>query len=168
MAERLYDLTGTNGPWQEKSLSEPSGQLVRFPDALHSVRPVKVYDEGADDRAVDAALDAAWQELRGVREEAREENLAEPDEAAIQNAGILLPKLHAILGGTYHVYPTERGGVGISAPSRRGCAVVVECGPLDRVYCFVTLDGQSRRAKYCQMDGLPDEFINSALRALGG
>ena len=126
--------------------------------------PAKV--AAGDDTDVDVELENAWEELRRVREEAREDDLPEPDIAAIRNAGVLLPGLYATLRGTYHIYPTERGGVGISAPSRRGAAVVVECAQLDRVYCFVTLDGQRRRAKYYQMDGLPDEFIKNALRTL--
>lgn len=138
---------------------------IPFRDASRPVEPAKV--SPGDGTDVDVGLENAWKELRRVREEAQEDDLPEPDEAAIRNAGVLLPELYATLRGAYHIYPTERGGVGISAPGRRGAAVVVECAPLDRVYCFVTLDGQSRRAKYYQMDGLPDEFIKSALRTLG-
>ena len=44
--------------------------------------------------------------------------------------------------------------------------MAVECAPDDTVSCFATIDGNSRRAKFYQMDGLPDVFIAKALRDL--
>ena len=49
---------------------------------------------------------------------------------------------------------------------KRGASVAVECAPDDTVYCFATINGNSRRAKFYQMDGLPDVFIEKALRDL--
>lgn len=110
----------------------------------------------------DALLD-----LDSIDDAAKEEELQEPDAAAIANARSLLPKLFEILPVRYRVSPTERRGVAIDAPMRHGASVAVECAPDDTVYCFVAIDGNSRRAKFYQMDGLPDVFIEKALRDLG-
>ena len=106
-------------------------------------------------------------DLESICGEAREDDLPEPDADAIANARSLLPKLFEILPVRYRVSPTERRGVAIDAPMRHGASVAVECAPDDTVYCFAAIDGNSRRAKFYQMDGLPDVFIEKALRDLG-
>ena len=113
-------------------------------------------------------LKAALGELAQIENEARDLGVSTPDESTKKNAACLLRSLHTLFPGRYDVSPTDRGGVAIAAPSRRGAAVVVECAPLGRVYCFVTVDGNRRRAKYYQMDGLPDEFIIKAMCDLRG
>ena len=111
-------------------------------------------------------LQAALADLDSLSEKAREENLPEPDAEAVENARTLIPKLFSIHPVRYRVSPTERRGVAIDAPMRRGAAVAVECAPDDTVYCFAAIDENSRRAKFYQMDGLPDVFIEKALRDL--
>ena len=111
-------------------------------------------------------LQEALAELETLSEAAREEEVPEPDADAVANARILLPKLFALLPVRYRVSPTERRGVAIDAPMRWGASVAVECAPDDTVYCFATIEGNSRRAKFYQMDGLPDVFIAKALRDL--
>lgn len=111
-------------------------------------------------------LEEALADLDGLTAEAREEDLPEPDPEAVENARVLLPRLFDIHPVRYQVSPTERRGVAIDAPMRRGGAVAVECAPDDTVYCFAAIDGNSRRAKFYQMDGLPDVFIAKALRDL--
>ena len=112
-------------------------------------------------------LDDALLDLDSILDDANEDELALPDASAITNARVLLPKLFEILPVRYRVSPTERRGVAIDAPMRHGASVAVECGPEDTVYCFAIIDGNSRRAKFYQVDGLPDEFIKKALRDLG-
>ena len=143
---------------------EPAGsalqgevQYVEFSDAVLGLH------EGFIDYA---ALQETLDDLDELSKAAEEEDVPEPDAEAVANARSILPKLYAILPVRYHVSPTERRGVAISAPMRRGGAVAVECAPDDTVYCFVAIDGNSRRAKFYQMDGLPDEFIEKALRDL--
>ena len=114
----------------------------------------------------DQDLQGAVSDLDLLNEEAKEEELPEPDAEAVANARTLLPRLYAILPVRYRVSPTERRGVAIDAPMRWGASVAVECAPDDTVYCFATIDGNSRRAKFYQMDGLPDVFIEKALRDL--
>ena len=114
----------------------------------------------------DQDLQDALADLNGLNEEASEEDLPEPDPEAVENARVLLPRLFDIHPVRYQVSPTERRGVAIDAPMRRGAAVGVECAPDDTVYCFAAIDGNSRRAKFYQMDGLPDVFIAKALHDL--
>ena len=114
----------------------------------------------------DAALHEALADLEILGEAASEEEMSEPDAGAVANARILLPKLFELLPVRYRVSPTERRGVAIDAPMRWGASVAVECAPDDTVYCFATIDGNSRRAKFYQMDGLPGVFIAKALRDL--
>lgn len=114
----------------------------------------------------DRALQEALADIDGLTEAAREEQVPEPDPEAVANARSLLPKLYALLQVRYRVAPTERRGVAIDAPMKWGRSVAVECAPDDTVYCFATIDGNSRRAKFYQMDGLPDVFIAKALRDL--
>ena len=108
-------------------------------------------------------LHDALADMDSLHEEARQDDLPEPDAGAVENARILLPKLFAIYPARYQVSPTERRGVAIDAPMRWGASVAVECAPDDTVYCFAAIDGNSRRAKFYQMDGLPDVFIEKAL-----
>ena len=114
----------------------------------------------------DRELQEVLADLEILTEAAGEEEMPEPDVAAVANARILLPKLFELLPVRYRVSPTERRGVAIDAPMRWGASVAVECAPDDTVYCFATIDGNSRRAKFYQMDGLPDVFIAKALRDL--
>ena len=114
----------------------------------------------------DQDLHAALSDLDLLNDEAKEDDLPEPDAEAVANARTLLPRLYAILPVRYRVSPTERRGVAIDAPMKRGTSVAVECAPDDTVYCFATINGNSRRAKFYQMDGLPDVFIEKALRDL--
>ena len=105
--------------------------------------------------------------LDGIADEARVGELPVPPTSAIDNARSLLPKLHRIRPGFYDVYPTEQGGVAITPPTRKGASASIECHDNDIVYCFASIDGNSRRAKFYQMDDLPDPFIEKVLRDLG-
>ena len=113
-----------------------------------------------------ALLQDTLADLNALGKVAAEDELPEPDPESIANARSLLPKLYEILPVRYRVTPTERRGVAIDAPMRHGASVAVECAPDNTVYCFATVDGNSRRAKFYQMDGLPDVFIEKALRDL--
>ena len=132
---------------QHAMLHSPTGEVELLPH---------------DDRDLQEALS----DLNSLNEEAKEDDLPEPDAEAVANARTMLPRLYAILPVRYRVSPTERRGVAIDAPMKWGASVAVECAPDDTVYCFATVDGNSRRAKFYQMDGLPDVFIEKALRDL--
>ncbi|MCY4327895.1 MAG: hypothetical protein OXC53_09965 [Rhodobacteraceae bacterium] len=89
-----------------------------------------------------------------------------PDPSAVNNAHELIGKIHAIYPVKYYISPTERRGVVIDAPMKKGAAVSIECAPNDIVYCFVAINGKRRRAKFYQTAGLPDLFIETALQDL--
>ena len=111
-------------------------------------------------------LHEALADLDRLHDEAKESDLPPPADEAVANARSLLPALFALHAVRYQVSPTERGGVSIAPPMKPGRAVSVECGPDDAVYCFAVIDGNGRRAKYYQMEGLPDGFVEKALRDL--
>ncbi len=90
----------------------------------------------------------------------------ELDAQVVANARPLIPKLWDIHRVRFDVYVSERNGIVIEAPTRPGGSVGVECCERDIVYCFGTIDGNNRYAKFYQMDGLPDPFITKALRDL--
>ncbi len=94
---------------------------------------------------------------------AEEEEVPFPDSRAISNARVMIKRLYRFYPVRYQVTPTERRGVSIDAPMRKAGAVSVECAPNDIVYCFAAIDGIRRRAKFYQMEGLPDKFILQAL-----
>ncbi len=94
------------------------------------------------------------------------ETSQELDSQVVANARALIPKLWKIHPVRFEVYVSERNGIVIEAPTRPGGSVGVECCERDIVYCFVTIDGNNRYAKFYQMDGLPDPFITKALRDL--
>lgn len=105
--------------------------------------------------------------LERIRDEARVEELPIPSPSTIDNARLLLPKLHRIHPGFYDVYPTEEGAVAITPPAKKGASASIECHDNNIVYCFASIYGNSRRAKFYQMDDLPDPFIEKVLRDLG-
>ncbi len=104
--------------------------------------------------------------LEELYQEAEEQELKKPDKKAIENAKTLLPELYAIYPADYCISPTERCGISLAPPWKYRRAVSIECTPDGAVYCFVTMSGKKRRAKFYQMDGLPDTFIKEALRDL--
>ena len=112
----------------------------------------------------DTSLEVSLSGLGQIEAVALAEDLPSPPRSAISNARLLLPKLHRILPGRYDVYPTEQGGVAITPPMRDGASASIECHDNDVVYCFASIDGNRRRAKFYQMDGLPDPFIVRVLR----
>ena len=111
-------------------------------------------------------LHGALADLDRLDDEAKEAELPAPVQVAVENARTLLPALYAIHAVRYQVSPTERGGVSIDPPMKPGKAVSIECGPDGSVYCFAAIAGNGRRAKFYQMEGLPDGFVEKALRDL--
>ena len=113
-------------------------------------------------------LDEALADFDQIDSMAEEDGLPKPDVGAVANARTLLPKLYAIYPVRYHVSPTERGGVSLDPPMKHSRTVSIECAPNDAVYCFAVIDGNGRRAKFYQMDGLPEVFVRKALLDLAG
>lgn len=120
----------------------------------------------AEDTALKHLLRESFRDFDSLDQVAEQDGLPSPDKNAVKNARFLLEKLYEILPVRYRVTPTARRGVAIDAPMKHAASVAVECAPDDTVYCFATIHGNSRRAKFYQMDGLPDVFIRKALQDL--
>ena len=111
-------------------------------------------------------LAEALQELAEVSEYAVEDELEIPSEIASANAARLLKAMYAISPRRYGVYPAPDGYVAIDARGSNDRIAVVLCGSAGEAACFVTIDGESRRARYATARELPDGFIREALAGL--
>ncbi len=123
-------------------------------------------DSGPVATSTAADLEAALQELAEVSDYAAEDEIDVPSEIASVNAARLLEAMYAISPRRYGVYPAPGGYVAIDArgPNNRG--VVVLCGSAGEAACFITIDGERRRARYSTARQLPDGFIREALADL--
>ena len=108
----------------------------------------------------------ALRELAEVSDYAAEDGLDAPSETASVNAARLLKAMYAISPRRYGVYPAPGGYVAIDARGANDRIAVVLCGSAGEAACFVTIDGESRRARYATARELPDGFIREALAGL--
>ena len=84
---------------------------------------------------------------------------------AKRNADSLFQAVSRLAPGDHQVEPTEDGGYSMLIESDDGESVVrIECDSDGGVLCIASIGENLRRAKYYQMDGLPDGFIREALR----
>ena len=113
------------------------------------------------------ALSEAQQELDEVPEYAAEDGLEPPSEIAFADAARLLQEMCHISPRHYGVYPTPDGYIAIDARGANDSIVVVLCGSDGTAFCYATINGESRRARYSTARELPDGFIREALMALG-
>ena len=111
-------------------------------------------------------LEEALQELAEAQADAAEDGLDVPSEIASANAARLLKAMYAISPRRYGVYPAPDGYVAIDARGSNDRIAVVLCGSAGEAACFVTIDGESRRARYATARELPDGFIREALASL--
>ena len=127
---------------------------------------VTLQDDGSVAASTAADLVEALQELAEVRDYAAEDGLDIPSEIASANAERLLKAMYAISPRRYGVYPAPDGYVAIDARGINDRIAVVLCGSAGEASCFVTIDGESRRARYSTARELPDGFICEALAGL--
>lgn len=98
-----------------------------------------------------------------IIKEAKEEDYKIPSDLALDNTELLMDRMSNILPDKYEIYPTTDGTVAIHFVGGRGHSVIIECESEGEVVCFVHNDGRHRRARYCDVQGLPDGFIGEAL-----
>ncbi len=123
--------------------------------------------DGGPVATTDAAdLADALQELAEVTDYAEEDGIEAPSEIASANAARLLKAMYAISPRRYGVYPAPGGYVAIDARGVNDRIAVVLCGSAGEASCYVTIDGESRRARYATTRELPDGFIREALADL--
>ena len=111
-------------------------------------------------------LEAALEDLKDCKDEAREKDFPEPTETALHNAERLLKKMYECLPRRFEVYPIPKGGIAIQASHRPEIAVSVLCESDGGVLCLVSASDHSRRAWYSKAEVLPDGFLYDALDAL--
>ena len=111
-------------------------------------------------------LAEALQELAEAPADAIEDDLEAPAGTAMANAERLLKAMYHISPRRYGVYPAPDGYVAIDARGSNDRIAVVLCGSAGEAACFVTIDGESRRARYATARELPDGFIREALAGL--
>ena len=85
-------------------------------------------------------------------------------DVAKRNADVLFDAVTLLAPGDHQVEPTEDGGYSMLIASDDGDRMVkLECDSDGGVLCIASIGDNLRRAKYYQMDGLPDGFIREAL-----
>ena len=126
----------------------------------------RLQDDGPVAASTAAELEDALQELAEVSDYAAEDGLDVPSEIASANAARLLKAVYAISPRRYGIYPAPDGYVAIDARGSNDRIAVVLCGSAGEAACFVTIDGESRRARYATARELPDGFIREALADL--
>ena len=137
-------------PEDAELLSSSSGQI---PSILASIADTQIKE-----------LRDALRDLRKVRHEASKEGFPQPSDAAIENATRLLPEMYHILPRRFEVYPMPSGEIAIDAPSQHERSVVLLCESDGGALCLVNMDGDHRRARYCNAaKTLPDSFLHDAL-----
>ncbi len=116
------------------------------------------------DAQIPKELRDALRDLQEVRHEASKEGFPQPSDAAIENATRLLPEMYHILPRRFEVYPMPGGEIAIDAPSQYERSVVLLCESDGGALCLVNMDGDHRRARYCNAaKTLPDSFLHDAL-----
>ncbi|MYH15979.1 MAG: hypothetical protein F4149_12470 [Gammaproteobacteria bacterium] len=90
---------------------------------------------------------------------------AAPNDVVQRNADDLFNAVALLAPGDHQFEPTEDGGQSMLIESDDGDRVVrIECDSDGGVLCIASIGENLRRAKYYQMDGLPDGFIREALQ----
>ena len=115
--------------------------------------------------AVTSDLDAALNELEGVREEAREEGYPDPTTQAIENARALVNVMYRIRRMRFDIYLVGEGEIVIDG-GERGRRIGVFCYPDGRVVYIGWSDGERRRIQRQSLKDIPLDFLRQALHQL--
>ncbi len=111
-------------------------------------------------------LEAALEDLKECKDEAREQDFPIPTETALHNAERLLRTMFDLLPRRFEVYPMPNGAIAIQASQAPKIAISVLCEPDGGALCLVSAPDHSRRAWYSKAEVLPDGFLYDALDAL--
>ena len=113
-------------------------------------------------------LAEALADLDNVADEAHDEGFEPPPNGVIWTAGRLLRSMYRLRPMRFEVYPTPEGEIAVVAPGGPRRSVMALCEPKGEVLCMVNLNGNHRRARYSDANGLPDGFFREALADLEG
>ena len=111
-------------------------------------------------------LAEAIEELEDLNEYAAESGLPPPSPNAIQSARRILEKVVRAAPLYYSVSPGEDGEVAIQTGSGQENAVMILCDAKGGAACYVSVDGENRRAHYDSARNLPDSFVLEAMQKM--
>ena len=111
-------------------------------------------------------LAQALEELDQVVDEAQSEGYEIPSSIAIVNAKYIIKRMYDNLLHPFQVYPMPDGEVAIDVTNDDGSSVLILCCSDGGTLCFVSINGNQRRAHYSKSDALPDGFMREALEEL--
>ena len=114
----------------------------------------------------DPDLVEAQTDLSEVFQEAREDGLPRPARATVEAADRLLREMFQLSPRPYSVYPTPDREIAIHGQHVNSGSVLVLCDSEGGALCLVSLLRTSRRARYSDVDDLPDGFLTQALHDL--
>jgi len=168
----LWGEEGLRDLYQALHDKDFSPEFVIFPVPMHTFYPT-TSDTSLDNALLGriaeidtATLNDALSDLRGARDEAREEGFSQPSDQALQNAERLLKAMYGISPRRFEVYPTPDSEIAIDAPDGQGQSVILLCDSDGGALCLVNMNGNHRRARYATTKTLPDGFVREALAAL--
>ena len=176
-------LSSSNAKWHYYFWNEVQRETTGFPPAPYTshafVVPDDLSEAIADIDIVDEAreegfpsppddLSEAIDDIDNIVDEACEEGFPSPPDDVISTARRLLKSLHELRPKRFEVYPTPEGEIAIVAPGGPKRSVMALCDPKGEVLCMVNLNGNHRRARYSDANGLPDGFFREALADLEG
>ena len=115
---------------------------------------------------VPESLAEALRDLQDVAQEAREEGFPQPTETVLSNAARLVRAIFGLHPFRLEVYPTPDGEVAIDALGDHSGSVILLCDAAGGALCLVNTGNGSHRARYSEVDQLPDWFLSEALAEL--
>ena len=111
-------------------------------------------------------LAEALGDLQEVAQEALEEGFQQPTETAVKNAARLVRAIFGVHPCRLEVYPTADGEIAIDAAGEHRGSVILLCAAAGGALCLVNTGNGSHRARYSEVDQLPDWFLSEALAEL--
>ena len=151
-------LSSSNAKWHCYFWNEVQRETTGFPPAPYTSHAFVEPDD----------LSEALDDIDNIVDEAREEGFPSPPDDVISTARRLLKSLHKLRPKRFEVYPTPEGEIAIVAPGGPKRSVMALCDHKGEVLCMVNLNGNHRRARYSDANGLPDGFFREALADLEG
>lgn len=111
-------------------------------------------------------LAEAMEELEEVVNEAHDDGFPPPSDAVIGTARRLLREMYSMSPRPYSVYPTPDLEIAIHGQHANSGSILVLCESGGGALCLVSLRRPPRRARYADVNDLPDGFLREALRDL--
>ncbi len=122
----------------------------------------KLYKQSDDDELLNEIL----KDFDEIEEYAAEEGFEPPSIKVKARTEEMLKTIYRILPVRYIIYPLEGKNLAIEVTVKHGRGILIIFEDDGGVVCFVSMDGNNRRARYDIADHFPKGFIYEALREL--